>query len=380
MKHIYILILSIVLVACGNSEKNNESAVEESSNTNQIIISKQQFDGEHMQLGKLEKQTFNETVKTSGMIDVPPHNKASVSSFVGGFITRTPLLIGDKVKKGQLLVTLENPEFVEIQQQYLEIAEQLNYLKSEFKRQQTLYNEKITSEKNFLKAESTYKSSLAQYNGLRKKLTMMNINPSTVEQGQVTSKINLYSPINGFVTKVNISNGVYVSPSDVILEIVDTDHIHIELSVFEKDILKIKRGQKILFKIPEASRETFEAEVHLVGTTIDETNRTVKVHAHIINEDQANFIVGMFVEANIITDNINNLALPIDAILEINDDYFVLVLKKKLNDSYSFEKIKIELGKQTETYASILNSAGLTDKDILIKGGYMLLSEGEGGQ
>lgn len=380
MKHIYILILSIVLVACGNSEKNNESAVEESSNTNQIIISKQQFDGEHMQLGKLEKQTFNETIKTSGMIDVPPHNKASVSSFVGGFITRTPLLIGDKVKKGQLLVTLENPEFVEIQQQYLEIAEQLTYLKSEFKRQQTLYNEKITSEKNFLKAESTYKSSLAQYNGLRKKLTMMNINPSTVEQGQVTSKINLYSPINGFVTKVNISNGVYVSPSDVILEIVDTDHIHIELSVFEKDILKIKRGQKILFKIPEASRETFEAEVHLVGTTIDETNRTVKVHAHIINEDQANFIVGMFVEANIITDNINNLALPIDAILEINDDYFVLVLKKKLNDSYSFEKIKIELGKQTETYASILNSAGLTDKDILIKGGYMLLSEGEGGQ
>ncbi len=367
-------------MACGNSEKRNDSAVEESSNANQIIITKQQFEGEKMQLGKLENQVFNETVKTSGMIDVPPHNKASVSSFVGGFITRTPLLIGDKVKKGQLLVTLENPEFVEIQQQYLEIAEQLNYLKSEFKRQQTLYNEKITSEKNFLKSESTYKSSLAQYNGLRKKLTMMNINPSTVEQGQVTSTINLYSPINGFVTKVNISNGVFVSPSDVILEIVDTDHIHIELSVFEKDILKIKKGQKILFKIPEASSEIFEAEVHLVGTTIDETNRTVKVHAHIINEDQTNFIVGMFVEANIITDNINNLALPIDAILEINDDYFVLVLDKKLNDSYYFEKIKIELGKQTETYASVLNSAGLTDKDILIKGGYMLLSEGEGGQ
>ena len=377
MKHIYILILLLVLVACGNSEKNNESGVEESSNTNQIIITNQQFDGEHMHLGKLENQVFNETVKTSGMIDVPPHNKASVSSFVGGFITRTPLLIGDKVKKGQLLVTLENPEFVEIQQQYLEIAEQLNYLKSEFNRQQTLYNEKITSEKNFLKAESTYKSSLAQYNGLRKKLTMMNVNPSTVEQGQVTSTINLYSPINGFVTKVNISNGVYVSPSDVILEIVDTDHIHIELSVFEKDILKIKKGQKILFKIPEASRETFEAEVHLVGTTIDETNRTVKVHAHIVNDDQTNFIVGMFVEANIITDTVSNLAFPNDAILEINDDYFVLVLKEKLNDSYYFEKTKIELGKQTETYATILNTADLTDKNILIKGGYMLLNEGE---
>jgi cobalt-zinc-cadmium efflux system membrane fusion protein len=161
------------------------------------------------------------------------------------------------------------------------------------------------------------------------------------------------------------------------MEIVDTNHIHIELSVFEKDILNVKKGQKIQFKIPEASQKTFEAEVHLVGTTIDETNRTVKVHAHILNEDETNFVVGMYVEAAIITEATASLALPKDAILETNGDYFVLVLNEKKKDGYHFKKVKINLGTQTETYASILNTNDLIDKNILVQGGYMLLNEGE---
>lgn len=376
MKHLYILLILLVFVACGNSEKSNET-LQEDSNTNEIVITKSQFSSGKMQLGKLEEQEFNQTIKTTGMIDVPPQNKAIISTFMGGYITKTPLLVGDKVKKGQVLLTLENPEFVEMQQQYLEVAEQLNYLKSEFNRQKTLFDENITSQKNFLKAESAYKSSLALSNGLRKKLTMLNINPASVELGRITSTINLYSPIAGFITKVNISNGMPVSASDIIMEIVDTNHIHLELSVFEKDILNIKKGQKIQFKIPEASKETFKAEVHLVGTSIDETSRIVKVHGHILNEEQTNFIVGMFAEADIITETNTSLALPKDAIIEVENDAFVLALKEKTNDNYYFEKNKIAIVNQTENYVSVLNTDNLINKAILIKGGFMLLAEGD---
>lgn len=376
MKHLYILLILLVFVACGNSEKSNET-LQEDSNTNEIVITKSQFSSGKMQLGKLEEQEFNQTIKTTGMIDVPPQNKAIISTFMGGYITKTPLLVGDKVKKGQVLLTLENPEFVEMQQQYLEVAEQLNYLKSEFNRQKTLFDENITSQKNFLKAESAYKSSLALSNGLRKKLTMLNINPASVEQGRITSTLNLYSPIAGFITKVNISNGMPVSASDIIMEIVDTNHIHLELSVFEKDILNIKKGQKIQFKIPEASKETFKAEVHLVGTSIDETSRIVKVHGHILNEEQTNFIVGMFAEADIITETNTSLALPKDAIIEVENDAFVLALKEKTNDNYYFEKNKIAIVNQTENYVSVLNTDNLINKAILIKGGFMLLAEGD---
>lgn len=361
----------MLLVACGNSEKTNETQTERDVVSNQTIITKAQFESEQMQLGVITEQEFYQTVKTNGVIDVPPHNKSNVSSFMGGYITKTPLLVGDKVKKGQLLVALENTTFIEIQQNYLEVAEQLNYLKSEFNRQKTLFDENITSQKNFLKAESTYKSTLAHYNGLRKKLQMMNINPASVEQGNISSAINLYAPIDGYVTRINVSNGAYVSPSDIILEIIDTDHIHLELSVFEKDVLKIKKDQDILFKIPEASDEVFNAEVHLVGTTIDDNTRRVKVHGH-MDDDQINFIVGMFVDAEILVSKNENWALPKDAIVEHENDYFALVLKNKTDSEYYFEMLKLKIGTQTENFVEVLNSEVLKNQQILINGIYML--------
>jgi cobalt-zinc-cadmium efflux system membrane fusion protein len=374
MKNIYVILFSVVLIACENSEKKEEITSEKGANENEITITKAQFESEKMAFGSLAEYDFKETVKVNGMIDVPPHNKSSITTFIGGYITKTPLLIGDSVKKGQLLVTLENTEFVEIQQNYLEVAEQLNYLKSEFNRQKTLFDERITSEKNYLKAESAYKSNLAHYNGLRKKLQMMNLNPNSVEEGRISSYINLFAPISGHITKVNVSNGTYVSPSDVIMEIVDTDHIHLELLVFEKDIMKVKKDQKIQFKIPEASDKTYEAEVHLVGTTIDEQTRRVNVHGH-VESDKENFIVGMFVDADIIINNIKGIGLPKDAIIEVDGVFYILILKEESVDEFHFEKFIVEVGKQTETSVEILNAQNFVNKQLVVKGTTMLLNE-----
>ncbi|WP_299105766.1 efflux RND transporter periplasmic adaptor subunit [uncultured Winogradskyella sp.] len=378
MKKLYIILFSMVFLACGNEKNNDTEVVSTKEDHDHITITKAQFDSEKMVFGNLSEFDFNESINVNGMIDVPPQNKSSISTFIGGYITKTPLLIGNEVKKGQLLVTLQNPEYVEIQQNYLEVAEQLNYLKSEFNRQKTLFDEQITSEKNYLKAESTYKSNLAHYNGLRKKLQMMNISPKRVEQGQISSSINLYAPIEGYVTKVNVSNGTYVSPSDVILEIVDTDHIHLELSVFEKDIMNVKKGQKIKFKIPEASEDTFTAEVHLVGTTIDDENRQVKVHGHVDNED-ANFIVGMFVEAEIITESARKMGLPKEALVILEDGTYALVLEEENNDKYNLKKVKLSIGKETENAVEVLNPEMLMNNQILIKSIGMLLNDSEGG-
>jgi len=373
MKSIYLLLFSMMLLSCGKSEKQTETESKISNNT--VTVTKAQFDTEDMKLGVLNEQEFSKIVKASGFIDVPPQNKASVSTFIGGYVKNTPLLIGDKVRKGQLLVTLESTEFVEIQQQYLEISEQLNYLKSEFERQETLFNEKITSQKNFLKAKSTYKSTLALYNGLRKKLRMMNINPAYVEKGNIASTVNLYAPIQGYITKVNVSNGAYVSPADEILEIVNTEHIHLELSVFEKNILNIKKDQHINFKIPEASDSIFKASVYLVGTSINDANRTIKIHGHIEDDEHTNFVMGMFVESDIITASNIGLALPKEAVFEVEGNYFTLVLFSEEDDVYAFNKVKVTLGKQSEEYTEVLNVNDFKDKKILTKGVFMLVTE-----
>lgn len=380
MKYIYILTLSIVFYSC-NEKKQSTEAVETNTETHfHVDVSSAQFESESMKLGNLKPQDFSETVSTTGYIDVPPQNKASVSSFMDGYVTNTPLLVGDEVQKGQLVVTLQNPEYVELQQNYMEVAETLNYLKSEYERQKTLFEENITSKKNYLKAESEYKSNLAHYNGLKQKLKMLNLNPKRVEQGKISSTISLFAPINGFVTKVNVSNGSYVDASSEIVEIVDTDHIHLELSVFEKDILNIKKGQAIKFKISEASDETFDAEVYLVGTSIDETNRTIEIHGHLHDDEhQKTFVRGMFVEANIITSTNKIKALPKEAVAEIDGKYFALILNSKHEGNYEFERTEVNIGKQNEHFVEILNANDFEDKQVLIKGAYMLLADNEGG-
>lgn len=375
MKNIYILTLLFLLFNCENSKTNTEISQDDNVLDNTIELSKAQFESQNMKLGKIEKHSFKNTIKTSGFLDVPPQNKASVSSFFEGYVKRTPLLIGDEVKKGQLVVSLENPSYVEIQQNYLEVLEQLTYLKSEFERQKTLFEENITSQKNYLKAQSTYKSNLAHHNGLKQKLKMMNINPESVEKGIITSTINLYAPISGSVSKVNVSNGTFVSASSQIIEIINTDHTHLELSVFEKDVLDIKKGQLIEFTIPESSATVFKAEVHLVGTSIDETNRTIKVHGHINDENQSHLIMGMFIEANIITEDIISFALPKHAVITSDNSSYALALKNQVNENFSFDKVHLETGKETENYIEILNADELKDYKFLINGAFMLLSE-----
>jgi len=371
-----ILSVTFVFMACGEStnKKANAEATVATSEKNRIEISKAQFDGNQMQLGTLSKQSFPLVVQTTGMIDVPPHNRAIISSYAGGYVQKTPLLIGNKVHKGQVLATLENPEFVEMQQSYLETVQQLTYLKAEYDRQKTLVEEQISSQKNFLKAESDYKKVLAMNNGLKKKLQMLNINIASVEAGNITSEITLFAPINGSVTKMNISKGTYVSPADEIMEIINTEHIHLELSVFEKDVLNIKEGQKIVFKIPEAVEDSFEAEVHLVGTSIDTKNRTVKVHGHLEDDNNHNFAVGMFVNAQIITETSEELALPSDAVINIDDHHYVLLKSADENENYEFTQREVTVGSSFDGFTWIENADEFTKNDMfLVKGGFNLI-------
>lgn len=375
MKRIIYKIFTIGLLACvlacGNTDKETKNSLEETTDS-RIKLSKEQFSKNNIVLSSLEEKEFPIGIKINGLIDVPPENKASINSLMGGYIKTIPLMVGSVVKKGQLLVSIENPEFVKLQQDYMEVKEQLNYLKAEYERQNSLFKEDIISEKNYLKAESLYKSASAKCNGLKKQLSMLNINTKSVEAGNISSMVNIYAPIGGSVTKVNVSKGTYVSPTTSILEIIDNTHIHLELSVFEKDIMRIKKNQSLQFSIPEASDKTYQAKVYLVGTSI-ETNRTIKVHAH-PEDDSQNFLTGMFVNAEIITDNTKSLALPENAVVNLDNQNYILVLDEKIDNMLYFKQLKIDVGKTVNGFTELKNIETLkkTDK-VISKGAFSLI-------
>lgn len=380
LTYLTVLIITFLTLSCGKSEIKSKEVngtdlkTETPVDKRLISVTKAQFQSENMKLVGLQDLPFPNLIKTTGIIDVPPNSKAIISAYAGGHIKNSPLLIGDKVKKGQALVTIENLEFIQMQQEYIEISEHLIYLRSEYERQKELFAENISSKKSFLKAESDYKIASAMQNGLHKKLQMLNINPTSVEEGNFTSVSTIYAPISGSITHVNISTGIYVSPADKIMEIVNTDHIHLELKVFEKDVLKIKKGQKVFFRIPESTDESFEGEVHLIGKSIDK-NRTVHVHAHIDHDVKHNFIVGMFVESDIVIEDNSSKALPERAFIDVNDKNYVLILKSSDKDKYTFLKKELLVGENYNGFNKILDDNSLKDTDQFLLGGYNLITE-----
>ncbi|MFC4740161.1 efflux RND transporter periplasmic adaptor subunit [Flavobacterium ponti] len=360
-----MIVFSVAIISC----KNNENKQLELVDDGLITISNEQFQSSKLEIGTPKEQDFNVGIKATGKIDVPPENRAKITSFLGGYVKTTHLLIGDKVKKGQALVTLENTEFIDIQKDYLEVAEQISYLKSEYDRQKTLYDEKITSQKNYLKAESEYKRTNGMYQSLKKKLQLLNISPEQVRKGNLTSTITIYAPIAGDVTVMSANVGMFMAASDVILEIVDTNHLHVELAVFEKDILKVKTGQKIEFTVPQASKEIFKAEVVLVGKSIEGNDRTIMIHGHLDNTIKQRLLTGMFVEATILTDSKKGLAIPKDALITENEKNYVLLLISNENKTYSFEKTGVKTGELSADFIEIeTNNKINQNSKILVKG------------
>jgi cobalt-zinc-cadmium efflux system membrane fusion protein len=364
-KIIYTLALTSLLFSCKDAKTEETTA----KDNGLITVTTAQFESLGMQIANPVEQDFDVTISASGRIDVPPQNRAQVTSFIGGYVKSTKLLVGDKVTKGQALLTLENTEYLDIQKEYLEVAEQIKYLKSEFERQKTLYDEKITSQKNYLKSESEYRRTLGMYQSLRAKLELLNINPSNVEKGKLTSIVTIFAPISGDIVIMNANVGMPVAPSDVILEIVDTNHLHLELAVFEKDILKLKIGQKITFVVPEASKEVFDAEVHLVGKSIEGNDRTINVHGHLDDNIKQKLITGMFVEAKIKTNSKKGLSIPTEALISENNKNFVLLLDTKKNNILSFKKVPVTVGEKSEKAVEIIpdNQIKASSK-ILVKG------------
>ena len=244
MKNIIIIILfGLLFAACSSGNKKEEVTSEEQ--VSEIIeISASQFKANNMSLATPKLVGFDEVLTTNGFIDVPPEFKASISTFYSGYVKKITLIEGNFVKKGQLLFQLENPEYLQMQIEYLEAKEKLEYLKNEYERQKALAEEQIAAQKNYLKAKSDYFVTKTMCDGSAKKLGLLGLNPTTLTSENIRSSINIYSPISGYVSSINVAQGKVLNTDEIAMTITNTDHLHAELQLFEKDITGIKIGQK----------------------------------------------------------------------------------------------------------------------------------------
>jgi cobalt-zinc-cadmium efflux system membrane fusion protein len=312
---------------------------------------------------------MNGTLKANGMLDVPPQNMVTVSAPLGGFVKSTELLQGMKVKKGQTVIVLQHPDYIQLQEDYLTSKNQLEFLDLEYKRQEELAKENVTAAKALQQAKSNYFGTKAKVQGLRAKLKLININPQELENGEIQNTISIPSPISGFVTEVNVNIGMHVNPTDVLFKIIDTEHLHAEAQVFEKDVPRLKIGQQVRVYLSNENKERL-AKVFLIGKEIT-AERTVRVHCHLEGEDPS-LIPGLYFKALIETDPQQVTTLPNEAVVDFENKQYVFVEQKA--GVLEYEMIEISKLKSEEDFTEVALPSSIAGRKIVLKGTYALLS------
>lgn len=342
---LYFTTTTVIISACGNKQ---EAAQQES---NLIEITTQQFANEAMQLGKMVNKPFENIIKCYGNIVTLPKGMAKVNAPVDGIIKNIQCFNGQSVSKNQPLIEIAGTEIIDMQKDFAEASANYKHKKNEYERIKALYNEKVTSEKDFILVETEFKTSIARYNGLKLKIEAIGFSISKVENGEFYSSYLIKSPIDGYISNLRTNIGSYIDSKTDLLEIINPDLLQVKLSVFPKDIKDMKKGNPVRYK-SAGYKIVNTATISSIGVAIDNETKSIECYASITTK-KLNPFLNEFVEAEVITSIYTSLALPSDAIIKDENGYFILVLDKQEADKYFFNKVEVKIGIQYDGYTEI---------------------------
>lgn len=362
---IYILLISFMIMSCGSKKEENKT---ETNTIEQIIkLNDQQIKNAGVEIGKAENRSISSVLKVNGKIDVPPQNMVSISIPLGGFLKSTQLLPGMHIKKGEVIAVMEDQQYIQLQQDYLTTRSKLSYLENEYNRQKELNQSKAASDKAFQQAESEYRSQKVNERSLYEKLKLIHIDPDKLNENTISRSISITAPIDGYVSKVNVNIGKYVNPTDVLFELVNPNDIHLNLTVFEKDINKLYVGQKLIAYTNNEPNKKYECEILLIGQNLS-VERSIEVHCHFESYDRS-LIPGMYMNAEIQVKTQNSLSINDDAIVTHEGKNYVFV-KKEAN---TFELVFVNVGVSENGFTEISSNMSLDNVQVVTKGAYSLL-------
>lgn len=331
-----IISIALVALSCQSPDTRQEPEVV-AHVPNRIALTAAQRQEAAIEVGRLETRTISQSLVANGKLDVPPQQMVSISLPIGGFLKSTDLLQGSRVKKGQVLANVESLDYVQLQQDYREAVSQYDYAHADFMRQSELARENVNAQKTLQQAKRENDLWETKVAGLREKLHLLNISPAEVERGVITRTIELRAPLNGFVTHVNGNIGKFIPAGEPLFELIDTEHLHVELTVFEKDLPFLRTGQRVVFTLANETRER-EAEVYLIGREIM-PDRTVRIHCHQKKDDPA-LVPGMFVRARIESEPRQLTCIAEQAVVSYENKNVLFLALSDLE----FELVEVETG------------------------------------
>ncbi len=382
------IIFCIVYISCtANKQQNKQAlALQDSTNVNVpkdmsnnyvISLTNDQLNNAHLQLGQITTRNIGRTIELNGTVDVPPQNLISISNPLGGYLVSSSLLPGELIHKNDIIATMSDFSYVQLQQDYLSAKAKLDFLTKDLERQKELSQLDATSEKTYQQSLSDFQTAKVMLTALKEKLLLININPNSLNINNISNTIHLHSPITGYITKVNINIGKYVNPADVMFEIVDPKDLHAAMYVFEDELKYFKPGVKGVVALSGTDDSSAEraVQVILVTKSVDNMLHTGLIHCHFLETPQGLY-PGMFLSGKFYIQDNRSYALPNSAIISFNNMSYIFVM----NTTNEYEMTPIKIGNTNNSYTEIeINSQNkyLLSKQIIIENGYALLSKSQ---
>jgi membrane fusion protein, heavy metal efflux system len=364
-----LIFVLITMISCSTNTPETKTPAKASTSSVVLTLSGKQVLSLGIKSSKLTKSFMGMSIFANGMIDVPPQNKSYISVPFGGYIRDIKVLDGMRVSKGEVLLVVEHPEIIQLQQDYLEVQGNMEYLKAELDRQKLLLDKEAGSAKNFQQAKSNWQVAQAKLSGLSIKLEMANVNVSALKNGNIQREQKIRSPFAGVVTKVNTNVGTFADPKDNLLEVIDLQHAHAELTVYEKYMKMLKLNQTVHLTFVDSDEKT-TAKIFLIGREIGQ-DRTFKVHCH-FDQLPKEIVPGSYLKAEINTDEMEQIVVPTDAIVSFGGKDMIYVT----SDNRHFIPVEVEvLSTQGEkTAIQAIHEMDFINRKYVSKGAYELLS------
>jgi len=343
-----------------------------------VPLTTSQCEALKMKVDTMPIKNISSVVQANGELEVPPQNEATVTAILGANVSSIQVLEGEDVHRGQVLVYLSHPDLTRLQSDYLEAVNQFQFLEQEYQRQKRLYEEEVGSGKVFQQTRSEYLSAQTAVKSMGSQLRQLGINEKRIQEGDFYDRIPVVSPIEGSVSRVNIKTGQYVPPEKELFEIVNTHHIHADLMVFEKDVFKVKVGQRIRFSVETLPEDELFARIYSVGKKFEKDPKAVHIHAEIENK-RGRLIPGMYIKGQILTDSVGSRSLPEEAITRDGDRYFTFTAEKKKSgndETWLFTPIEIRTGVSYDGWVAVTPLEEIPEGTLFaMNNAYYLLAE-----
>ena len=411
MKRI-ILIVAVTAIAwagfaffakqTGSEAHAHEEHEHEEVDFDHIPLTAKQVSTVDLKMGEAVEREMDATIDAKGALVLRAQAMGDVTSLMGGIVKSISVKEGQYVHRGQVVATVENTDVVSLQREYYSAAKECELARIDMERQKLLAHNGAGIKRSLQQAQKDYHVAHANMLGIGRQLAQMGISTATVAKGKFTTAFPLRAPISGIVSEMTASLGSYADMQTPLMKIRNTQAVECDLNVFEKDLPKIKVGNRVILNLTNQPGVKLSGTVYGMNQYFNDNTKAVAVHVKLDaasvksylhsssgNTHGGKLFAGMYVSGKIATGSQQCLALPSQAIVNSDGKQYVFALNgAPSKGNYSFSRHEVTTGASDGKYTEVKlcdhllkGKDGAAGKKIVTENAYYLASlTGEHGE